>query len=263
MERMKAVKKSMKFRLLISLILLSCLAGPVFSASSETGRVNYYADMMDDTYYASLCRYVFDDHGISGLMDEFKALEQGIESSHYEQWKKDASIGRAALIAAKYANDSDDKELARTLMQIADERIAKAKGEGAPVSATGVLEALSTSFWYLVDGSLSKGMKFPGMVDDLYDEYPEDFHVLLLEAERYLNSPGIVGGNKRKGLNLFKDAEEVMLEMGASPWDQYTIYCGLAKGYDARDKEKEAKKYASLAMDIYSAGDEDVEEILD
>ena len=168
---MKAVKKSMKFRLLISLILLSCLAGPVFSASSEAGRVNYYADMMDDSYYASLCRYVFDDHGISGLMDEFKALEQGIESSHYEQWKKDASIGRAALIAAKYANDSDDKELARTLMQIADERIAKAKGEGAPVSATGVLEALSTSFWYLVDGSLSKGMKFPGMVDDLYDEY--------------------------------------------------------------------------------------------
>ena len=116
-----------------------------------------------------------------------------------------------------------------------------------------MLEALSSSFWYLVDGSLSKGLAFGRIVGDLWDEHPEDFHVLLLTADKYLHSPGIAGGNKKKGLELYQLAEVVAMEEGCAVWDQFSIYAGLAVGYDKAKEDELAYQYALLARDIYSA----------
>ena len=67
-----------------------------------------------------------------------------------------------------------------------------------------MLKALSDSFWYLIDGSLSKGMGFTKKIDALWESHKEDFHVLLMAADRYLHSPGIAGGSRKKGLALFQ-----------------------------------------------------------
>ena len=55
------------------------------------------------------------------------------------------------------------------------------------------------------------------------------------------------------GLALFQEAEAVMDECGAALWDRFTIYSGLAFGYDARKQGEEARKYAELAYGIYTA----------
>ena len=249
----------------IALIVLSVfmllLTAPIFSAS-ENGSVNYFAPMMEDEYYASLLEYVFNGGALEGVPDLYFALENHLVLADYDEWMKAASLGRAALICGRYAQQCGDEGTAIDYMEMADGHIAAAKELGAPESATGVLEALSLSFWYLIDGSLSKGMKFPGMVDKLYKAHPEDFHVLLLEADRYLHSPGIVGGNKKKGLALFQEAEMIMDRDGAAIWDRFSIYSGLAYGYDkAKDKEK-AADYALKAYSIYTA-DETVNELVE
>ena len=240
---------------LLIIIFFSMLLFPLSNAvaSSEDGRVNYYRSMMDDEAYGTLLKYVFDGGALDGVSDLYFSLEESMAVADYEPWMKAAALARAALICGRYANGSGNEELAIDFMEMADGHIAEAREAGAPESATGVLEALSMSFWYLIDGSLSKGMKFPGMVDKLYKAHPEDFHVLLLEADRYLHSPGIVGGNKKKGLALFQEAEKIMDEDGAAIWDRFSIYSGLAVGYDkAKDKEK-AAEYAMLAYGIYTA----------
>ena len=234
---------------------------PLFSAP-ETGSVNYYASMMDDEAYAGLLKYVFDGGDLDGVADLYFALESHMADSDYEDWMKAAALGRAGLICGRYAEQCGDKSQAADFMEMADGHIAEAKELGAPESATGVLEALSLSFWYLIDGSLSKGMKFPGMVDKLYKAHPEDFHVLLLEADRYLHSPGIAGGNKKKGLALFQEAEIIMDRDGAAIWDRFSIYSGLAVGYDKAKEKEKAGYYALKAAEIYTA-DETVNELVE
>lgn len=248
------------FSFFITFLVVFFISGNAF-ASSETGSVNYYSDMMEDEAYSALLKYVFDANPIEGVFDLYNALEIHMSFMPYDEWKKDSFLARGALICAKYANEMDDEDLARDFMYMADGKISEMKEKKAPQSALGVLEALSNSFWYLIDGSISKGMKFPGMVDDLYEQYPEDFHVLLLEADRYLHSPGIVGGNKKKGLELYQRAEVIMNEQGAAVWDRFSIYAGLAFGYDARKDKENAKKYAELAASIYTA-DETVNNLL-
>ena len=246
--------------LLIVSIFLFGLCGHLMAADN-VGSVNYYSDMMNDGAYSALLKYVFDGNPMEGMGGLYENLEKHMASAGYEEWKKDSFLARGALICAKYADDCKEKDIARSYMEIADRKIADTRTSGAPESAVGVLEALSFSFWYLVDGSLSKGMKFPGMVDDLYEEHPEDFHVLLLEADRYLHSPGIVGGNKKKGLQLYQEAEKRMNESGAAEWDRFSIYAGLAFGYDSRKDKENAEKYTLLASEIYTA-DETVDKLL-
>lgn len=244
---------------LILFTLFFLCVGNMYAAEGD-GTVNYYADMMDDSYYADLLKYVFDGNPLDGVMERYVLLEEHMTSSDYEDWMKSAALARAALICGRYAEQCGDEDLATDFMEMADGKIAEAREEGAPESAVGVLEALSLSFWYLIDGSISKGMKFPKMADNLYKNYSEDFHVLLLEADRYLHSPGIVGGNKKKGLSLFQEAEAVMNQNGAAIWDKFSVYSGLAFGYDSRKDKENAKKYTDLAYEIYKA-DETVNEL--
>ena len=225
------------------------------SAADGDGRVNYFMPMADDEHYGALLKHIFDGGDLFEAMDLATQLEMSLDSADYPEWMKDAALARALMIVARYCTQISDSYdgIASGYMSDADGLVASSREKGAPESVVGVLEALSNSFWYLIDGSLSKAMKFPSAVDRLYKEHPEDFHVLLMAADRYLHSPGIAGGNKKKGLALFQEAEAVMDECGAAPWDRFTIYSGLAFGYDARKQDEEARKYAELAYAIYTA----------
>ena len=168
---------------------------------------------------------------------------------------------RAAMIVARYANDKGQTAVAEAYMNAADSFVETAKSFGAPESASGVLEALSTSFWYLIDGSISKGLAFGKIVNELWKTHPEDFHVLLITADKYLHSPGIAGGNKKKGLELYQLAEVIAQEEGCAVWDQFSIYAGLAAGYEKNKEDELAYEYALLAQEIYTA-DPSVNEII-
>ncbi len=245
--------KDLMRRLLLILMIAAAGLSGLFAAADQTGRVNYYADCMNDTEYASLLKHVFDDDGLDTALADYAVLMQTIMSKGYDDWVSYLMSARAALIVARYANDKDQKAVAEAYMNAADSFVETARSLGAPQSAAGVLEALSSSFWYLVDGSLSKGLAFGRIVGDLWDEHPEDFHVLLLTADKYLHSPGIAGGNKKKGLELYQLAEVVAMEEGCAVWDQFSIYAGLAVGYDKAKEDELAYQYALLARDIYSA----------
>ena len=242
----------MSKRKLVVILLCLVFLAPAFSKAGD-GEINYYEPMVDDEEYGALLKHIFDGKPAGEAYVLYDELETHMILSDYEDWIKDAALARASLIVARYAKESGDKDTAEYYMEIADGRIKDARNNGAPESAAGVVEALSTSFWYLVDGSLSKAMKFPGMVDDLYEKHPEDFHVLLLAADRYLQSPGIVGGNKKKGLALFQEAERIIDRNPTAIWDKFSIYSGLALGYDSQKDEENAKKYATLAKEIYDA----------
>ena len=242
-------------------LLIAILATSIY-ADAVPGSVNHLAPMMEDEAYGALLKHIFDGGDTDGAISLYEALETHMESADYDQWLKDAAIARASLIVAKDLSESDMKGEASQYMENADIIIAGLRDEGAPESTVGVLEALSFSFWYLVDGSISKAMKFPKMVDNLYKEHPEDFHVLLLSADRYLHSPGIVGGNIAKGRDMFLEAEKVMDENGAAEWDRFTVYSGIAYGYDRTKKHEQAVPYAELAASIYTA-DATVSEILE
>lgn len=238
----------------ILLILLFSLTSFSLSAADSDGTINYFLPMADDEYYAAFCKHVFDGGSLEEAIVLYDNLEKSFESADYPQWMEDAALARASCIIGRYCIQIDkkaNKEMAREYMRRADELIALSREHGAPESVSGVVEALATSFWYLVDGSLSMGMKFPGLVNKLYKNYPEDFHVLLISADRYLQSPPIAGGNKSKGLRFFQQAERVM--EGCSDWDRFTIYSGLALGYEEQDNHEEAVKYAKMAYSIYTA----------
>lgn len=244
------------------MLLLVLIVPSVFAADKDVGSVNYYAPMIDDESYAALLKHIFDGGDADGALLLYDELENHMRSSEYDAWMQDAALARASLIVAQDLAGDERKDEAVSYMNRAEDLIAGLDDKGAPESATGVLEALATSFWYLVDGSVSKAMKFPKMVDNLFKEHPEDFHVMLLQADRYLHSPAIVGGNTAKGRNLFLDAEKVMDENGAAIWDKFTIYSGIAYGYDRTKKHEQAVPYAELAAAIYTA-DATVNEILE
>lgn len=249
-------------RILLVLLFMLFSFSVIYAADMEVGSVNYFEPLIDCKEYGELLRHVFDGGDINESMNLYAKLVQAIPGYHYERWLQDLSLARACLIIGKQGVDCDREDVAEAYYKAADGLIADARVHGAPESAAGVLEALSYSFWYLLDGSISKGMKFTSIIDDLWKEHPEDFHVLLMKADRYLHSPGIAGGNKKKGLQLFQEAEAVLNENGAAEWDTFTIYSGLAVGY-YKNKDKElALEYALKANEIYKA-DPNVNEILE
>lgn len=247
--------------LLIAIMLIAIMS--ISATEVENGSVNYFTELIGDPEYTQLLRTVFNDKGLDAALEDYKALANGITEHGYENWMIYLSLSRACMIIARYATEVEpmQKNVAKTYMNKADDLIAKADEYGAPESATGVLSALSDSFWYLVDGSISKGMSFTKKIDRLWENHKEDFHVLLMTADRYLHSPGIVGGNRKKGLALFQEAEKIMSSAEIAEWDCFTILSGLAYAY-WKDKEKsKALYYAEEAYKIYTA-DENINKIL-
>ncbi len=247
----------------VMLILILAIAGSAVFADdgTATGRVNYFSECMDNAEYTALLKSVFDDEGLDTALADYAALASAILGYPYEEWQSYLMTARAAMIVARYANDKDQRAVAEAYMNAADSFVETAKSFGAPESASGVLEALSTSFWYLIDGSISKGLAFGKIVNELWETHPEDFHVLLITADKYLHSPGIAGGNKKKGLELYQLAEVIAQEEGCAVWDQFSIYAGLAAGYEKNKEDELAYEYALLAQEIYTA-DPSVNEII-
>ena len=246
----------------ILLIFLFSLTSVSLSAADSDGTVNYLQPFAEDKYYEAFCKHVFDGGSLDEAIVLYDQLEASYASSDYPEWMQKVTLARASCILGRYCidiNKKANKEMAREYMRRADELIALSKEHGAPESASGVVEALASSYWFLVDGSLSKGMQFSKIVDRLYKNHPEDFHVLLMSADRFLHSPPIVGGNKKKGLRYFQQAEKVMGDCAI--WDEFTVYSGLAYGYEEQDNHELAVEYAELAYQIYTA-DPSVNEIL-
>ena len=248
-----------KFALTFIILLAAVMS--LSATSPENGSVNYFTDLIDDREYAALLDTVFNDQGLEQALEDYKVLVNRITGHGYEPWMIYLSLSRACMIISRYATEGENKAVARAYMNEADKLILKAEEYGAPESASGVLKALSDSFWYLIDGSLSKGMGFTKKIDALWESHKEDFHVLLMAADRYLHSPGIAGGSRKKGLALFQEAEEIMKSAPTEVWDRFTILSGLAYGYwKGKDKEL-ALYYAEEAEKIYTA-DENIREIL-
>ena len=248
-----------KFALTFTILLAAVMS--LSATSPENGSVNYFTDLIDDREYAALLDTVFNDQGLEQALEDYKVLVNRITGHGYEPWMIYLSLSRACMIISRYATEGENKAVARAYMNEADKLILKAEEYGAPESASGVLKALSDSFWYLIDGSLSKGMGFTKKIDALWEIHKEDFHVLLMAADRYLHSPGIAGGSRKKGLALFQEAEEIMKSAPTAVWDHFTILSGLAYGYwKGKDKEL-ALYYAEEAEKIYTA-DENIREIL-
>ncbi len=242
-------------KILAVLVLLLVTTFGLFA--TEIGSVNHLKPLNNDKEYELYLKNVFDGHDVNACIALLDQFEFSLEEKDYEPWLKDASLARATLIMGKYITEvyPKDKGRASEFMYRAEELIKKCESEGAPYSVYTLLEALCNSFWYLVDGSIGKGMKFTSMVDDLYDEHPEDFHVLLMKADRYMYSPGIAGGSKKKGRELFTIAENIMDKDPDSVaiWDRFTIYSGLATGYTTKKKtENIALSYAKKAFEIYT-----------
>ena len=251
-----------RFRKIVLLLVVLFLASASLMAA-KNGSVNYFSPLADNKEYSTLLKGIFDDKGLDKALEDYKTLVQTISSYHYEGWMQDLALSRACMIISKYATEvkPERKDVATAYMQAADKLLQSGRDKGAPASASDILEALSNSFWYLIDGSLSKGMAFTKIVDATYKAHPEDFHVLLMAADRYLHSPGIAGGSKKKGLKLFQEAEKIMNEQKTAQWDCFTIYSGLAYGYWKHKDKDDALKYALLAKEIYSA-DSTINEII-
>lgn len=247
----------------MTLLFIILLFASTSLMAAKNGSVNYFSNLADNKEYSTLLKGIFDNQGLDKALEDYKTLVQKISSYRYEGWMQDLALSRACMIISKYATEvkPERKDVAKAYMQAADKLLESGREKGAPESAADILEALSNSFWYLIDGSLSKGMAFTKIVDETYKAHPEDFHVLLMAADRYLHSPGIAGGSKKKGLNLFKEAEEIMNEQKTAEWDRFTIYAGLAYGYWKNKDKQNALKYALLAKEIYSA-DSNVNEII-
>ena len=256
-----SIKKKMTAAILFLLLLV--VPANIYASDVPVGSVNYFSPMIGDEYYGALLKHIFNGGDITEAVNLYSALVASLPSSGYELWLQEAALARACLILARDAAETGPEYdlWAETFMNEADKLIRDAERDGAPESVVQVLDALSFSFWYLVDGSLSKAMKFPSMADDTFEAHPEDIHALLLDADRYLHSPGIVGGNKRRGLEMFQTAENVMNEYEVAEWDRFTILSGLAVGYDKNNDKEKARTYAEEAYKIYTA-DSNVNSIL-
>ncbi len=247
----------MKKNLKTIICLLTLLFVTAVLSAEGIGSVNHMEPLNDDQEYAQFLKHVFDGQPLDQAITLLEEFENSLPSKDYPEWLKTAADARANLILAKYVTEvhPKEKEKAEPYMYRAEELVAASRDAGAPYSVHTVLEALTNSFWYLVDGSMSKGMKFTSMVDDLYESHPEDFHVLLMKADRYMHSPGIAGGSKKKGRELFLEAEKLI---EANPeayaiWDKFTVYSGLAVGYTTKKKTMgTALAYANKAMEIYT-----------
>ena len=215
-----------KFALTFIILLAAVMS--LSATSPENGSVNYFTDLIDDREYAALLDTVFNDQGLKQALEDYKVLVNRITGHGYEPWMIYLSLSRACMIISRYATEGENKAVARAYMNEADKLILKAEEYGAPESASGVLKALSDSFWYLIDGSLSKGMGFTKKIDALWEIHKEDFHVLLMAADRYLHSPGIAGGSRKKGLALFQEAEEIMKIVSSNAIDDLVSNGGSA-----------------------------------
>ena len=252
---------NIKRKLTLLILIFILVTANLFA--QKAGSVNYFTPLIDNKEYSQLIKGIFDDEGLDKALANYEVLVEKISSYKYEPWMQDLALSRACMIVAKYATEvkPERKDVATAYMTAADKLLKSGRDKGAPESAGAILEALSNSFWYLIDGSLSKGMAFTKLVDEAYKAHPEDFHVLLMAADRYLHSPGIAGGSRKKGLSLFEDAEKLLEEQKVAIWDRFTIYSGLAYGHWKRKNKSKALEYALLAKDIYKA-DSTINEII-
>ena len=241
-------------RLVVVMMLAIALAASAFA--SDTATVNHFEPLIGDEEYGALLEHVFNDEGLDGALTRYADLVAAIPYRYYDPWMMYASLSRACLIVGKYGSEKGRDDIAQAYFTAADQQTELARQYGAPESVTDVLSALSDSFWYLLDSSMSRGMGFSKKVDKAWDAHPEDLHVALLKGAKYQSAPGIVGGSKKKGIALFHEIEENTRDMEMAVWDRFSLYQGLAISEDQMKNGEKALEYAEKAYEIYRADPE-------
>lgn len=249
-------------RFVAVLMLALAVVSAVFA--SDTATVNHFASFVDDEEYGALLDQVFNDRGLDGALEKYADLVAAIPYKYYDNWLMYASLSRACLIVGKYGAEQDParNDIAEAYFTSADQLLELSAQYGAPESVIDTLSALSDSFWYLLDSSMSRGLGFSKKVDKAWDAHPEDLHVALLKGAKYQSAPGIVGGSKKKGIALFHEIEENTRDMEMAEWDRFSLYQGLAISEDQMKNGEAALDYAEKAYAIYTA-DPEVNRILE
>ena len=160
---MKNTTKRCVLALLLSLVMLASVS------ASEVATVNHFAPMANDEEYGALLDHVFNDKGLDGALSLYADLSAAIPYKYYDNWMMYAALSRACLIVGKYGYEQEParEDIARAYFTAADQMLELSAQYDAPESVIDTLSALSDSFWYLLDSSMSRGLGFSKKVDKI------------------------------------------------------------------------------------------------
>jgi len=204
---------------------------------------------------------VLDAEPVEDSIAKHGIFVSSLQAGSWVEQDMDLAHIKANLVLARHCTEITPKrkDLAKELLKEAETLMATPSVSSAYAGQTMVLKGTIESLWYLVSGSLSRGLRTARIIDQAYDAYPDELGVLLLKADRLLYSPGYGGGDVRKGVEYFFRAWTYAQTHTVNRWDMFTICSGLGSGL-AKLKDERAFSFIVQAKSLYT-GDPVVNEL--
>lgn len=252
----------MKKVILSGFLILLCGTTVFASATSSRGssQVISYTDSF--SFLSSYPKYVelyklINNNGSASQVDaKYEELISSLGNSA-QDW---TVLLKASLNYAHYCLEIAEKKNSKKAKQLISnaeaiyKALEKAGSSGEP-SNLKAMKFCCLSIGYLASPiSISKGLESIKIIDNAYEEYPNELSLAILYAARKLNAPSIGGGDLNEAFRVFTSlVEYIESDTGANTadWDKFDIYCSMAKYYEKKNEKTLALEFYYKALDIY------------
>ena len=247
------------------LVLLVCTTAFAGSTASTTTYTDSFSFLSSYPNYVKLYETINNCGTATEVEAAFEALKANLGSST-KDW---TVLLKASLNCAHYYLEIAEKKNSKKAKQLISnaEAIYEALEKSGSMVGQSMLKALKftcLSIGYLASPmSISKGLESVSVIDEAYEEAPNELSIALLYAARKLNAPAIGGGDAKEAFSVFTSLCSYAESEGANvlPWDMFDIYCNLAKCYTKMDEKTLALEYYYKALSIYNHNDTVITEI--
>ncbi len=252
---------------LLACLLTLLLGATVFAGSSDTLT---YTDSF--SFLSNYPKYLelYEAINNNGSADEVEKAYANLKASLGNSANDWSVLLKASLNYAHYCLEMAEKKDSKKAKQL----IANANAIYEALEKSGLklaesrLKALKfacLSIGYLASPlNISLGLESVEVIDEAYEEYPNEVTIATLYAARKLNAPAIGGGDAEEAYEVFAGLVAYIDSDAGSrtlPWDKFDIYCGMAKCYAKKGETSSALVMYYKALSIYDKNDSVITEI--
>lgn len=199
-------------------------------------------------YYSALMNTVKNNGSSDVLFSAIKELEKNKDNSEEDM----IAYIRGNVTVADFIRETDKKK-AKEYLDIAKKDFNNLDYSVDPKIIL-VLDFCIKSISYSISplANIKDGIASSKIIDDAFENYPDNPQIRILYAAKLLFAPKMAGGNKTEALNTFSP---LSAETSLADWDRFDILAGIGTALSDLGKENDAKRFIDAAKTIYPNSD--------
>ena len=154
---------------------------------------------------------------------------------------------RAEYNMVRYYMDNGNEEKAKEHYALQGKNAAECTGDDV---LSRIAQAEVTASDYYITKDMFTGMENSKHTKKLYEDFPDEVYIVLMNAWRLIYTPQIAGGSNKNAIKILTP----LLDETSSMCEEnvYSLYGALATAYYNRHDYEESGEYLDKALRIYS-----------